>query len=120
MSIETVLIRPADDNMAPPEKVIELSVLYDGATEVMREPRVDGVDSKWYEVKYPRQIVLLSLSEYEEDATSSTLKRTLNFPPIDVNDLVRALSSFGIAVQSIHAGPPPTRVQAPKEEVETT
>lgn len=113
MSINTVLITPAEEKYSPPESIIELAVVYDGPTDVVREKKDDG-ESQWFEFKYPRQIVLLSHSTYEETEKGSTITRKTEFPAIDVNDLIRALGSFGIAVQSIHAGPPPTRMPAPE------
>lgn len=114
MSIQTVLLTPADEKYSPPETVIEVCVVQDGATEAIREQKKDG-ETAWYEIKYPRQIVLLSHSTYEETNDSSSLKRTVQFPAIDVNDLLRALASFGVAVQSLHVGAPPTRLPAPPE-----
>jgi kynurenine formamidase len=114
MSIQTVLLTPADEKFSPPETVIEVCVVQDGATEAVTTTENDT--KQWWELRYPRQLVMLSHSTYEETSDSSTLKRTTKFPAIDVNDLLRALASFGVAVQSLHVGAPPTRLPAPSQE----
>lgn len=114
MSIQTVLLTPAEEKFCPPETIIEVAVVQDGATEAVT---TEGEDKKqWWTLQYPRQLVLLSHSTYEETSDGSTLKRTMEFPAIDVNDLLRALASFGVAVQSLHIGAPPTRLPAPPEQ----
>lgn len=114
MSINYVQITPAEEKYAPPSEVIELAVLGDDTDQIVHHETEDG--RKSYELHYARKLVLLSLSDYEETNEGSTTKRKIEFPAIDLNDLLRALSSFGVGVQAWHVGGPPTQLPAPPQE----
>ena len=110
MSINYVQITPAEEKYAPPTEIIELAVVEDDTGQVVHNragPR--------YTLRYARKLVCLSLSDYEETNEGSTIKRKIEFPSIDLNDLLRALSSFGVGVQAWHVGDPPTRLPAPPQ-----
>lgn len=114
MSINYVQITPAEEKYAPPSEIIELAVVADETDQLMHQQGEDGKD--YYRVAYARKLVCLSLSDYEETDKGSTIKRKIEFPAIDLNDLLRALSSFGVGVQAWHVGDPPTQLPAaPKE-----
>lgn len=112
--INYVQIVPAEEKYAPPSEIIELAVTADETDQLMHQEGEDG--KQYYNVRYARKLVCLSLSDYEETNEGSTIKRKIEFPAIDLNDLLRALSSFGVGVQSWHVGDPPVRVPAPSEE----
>jgi hypothetical protein len=110
VSIYTVHIVPAEEQYAPPEQIIELAVVGDSTDELAHEETPDG--KQYWNLKSARKLVLLSLSDYEETSEGATIKRKTAFPAIDLNDLLRALSSFGVGVQSFHIGEPPLRFPA--------
>lgn len=114
MSINYVQITPAEEQYAPPEQIIEVAVVGDTTDQLVHEETPDG--RKHYQLAYARKLVLLSLSKYEETGKGSTTERLIEFPAIDLNDLLRALSSFGVGVQAWHVGDPPTKLPAPPEE----
>jgi hypothetical protein len=114
MSINTVHIVPAEEQYSPPEQIIELAVVGDGTDELVHEDTPEG--KQFYNLKYARKLVLLSLSDYEETSEGAISKRKIEFPAIDLNDLLRALSSFGVGVQSFHVGDPPVRFPARPED----
>ena len=108
MSINTVHIVPAEEQYSPPEQIIELAVCGDTTDQLVHEETPDG--KRHYHLNYARKLVLLSLADYEETSEGSTIKRKIEFPAIDLNDLLRALSSFGVGVQSFHVGEPPLKL----------
>ena len=114
MSINHVNIVPAEEQYAPPAQIIELAVVGDGTDELVHEETPEG--KKYWRINYARKLVLLSLSDYTEDNKGSTTKRVYEFPSIDLNDLLRALSSFGVGVQSFHVGEPPLKLPAPPQD----
>lgn len=114
MSINYVQITPAEDKYAPPNEIIELAVVADETDQLVHQETPDG--KAYFDLRYARKLVCLSLSDYEETNEGSTLKRKVQFPAIDLNDLLRALSSFGVGVQSWHVGDPPVRLPAPPQE----
>lgn len=114
MSINHVNIVPAEEEYSPPAQIIELAVVGDGTDELLHEETPDG--RKYWRVGYARKLVLLSLADYEETSEGSTTKRVYNFPAIDLNDLLRALSLFGVGVQSFHVGEPLVKLPAPPED----
>ena len=113
MSINYVQITPADEKYAPPTEIIELAVIGDGTDQLVSQETPDG--KQYYDLHYARKLVCLSLSDYTEDAKGSTTTRKVEFPAIDLNDLLRALASFGVGVQAWHAGQPPVQLPAPPE-----
>lgn len=114
MSINYVQITPADEKYAPPTQIIEIAVIGDGTDQLVHTEGDEG--RNYYNLRYARKLVCLSLSDYEETNEGSTIKRKIEFPEIDLNDLLRALSAFGVGVQSWHVGDPPVRLPAPPEE----
>lgn len=111
MSINFVQITPADEKYAPPTQIIEVAVVEDDTDQLVHAEGDDG--RQHYTLRYARKLVCLSLSDYEESSEGSTIKRKIEFPEIDLNDLLRALSAFGVGVQSWHVGEPPVRLPAP-------
>lgn len=109
MSIHTVQIVPAEEQYAPPTQIIEFAVVGDTTDQLVRETTEDGETTG--RLQFARKLVLLSLSEYEETNEGSTAKRKIDFPPIDLNDLVRALNTFGVQGGALHFGEVPFRLQ---------
>lgn len=118
MSINYVQITPAEEQYAPPAQIIEVAVVGDDTDQLLHEETPEG--RQHYRLAYARKLVCLSLSKYEETNKGSTTERLVEFPPIDLNDLLRALSSFGVGVQSWHVGDPPTQLPAPPAAAEPT
>lgn len=94
MSIHRVSLERAEEKYGPPERLIELSVH----------------DDPQYGT-----IVLLSEVEYEETSDTSSTKRVYDFPAIKVEDLLRALSTFGLGLMSVYPSVPPYGRQEPRE-----
>ena len=111
MSINYVQITPAEERYAPPEQIIQLAVCEDDTDQLVHQETEDG--RKHYTLSFARKLVCLTLCKYEEDNEGSTIKHVFEFPAMDLNDLLRALSSFGVGVQAWHVGGPPTQLPAP-------
>ena len=114
MSINYVQITPAEEQYAPPTEIIELAVVADDTDQLMHHESDEG--KTYYNVRYARKLVYLSLSDYKETDKGGTTKRKIEFPGIDLNDLLRALASFGVGVQAWHVGDPPTQLPSPPQE----
>lgn len=99
MSLHHVSLERAEEQYGPPERLIELSVHDDPSYGT---------------------IVLLSEVEYEEDADSSSTKRVYNFPAIKVEDLLRALSAFGLQLMSAYPSVPPYGRREERESSEAS
>lgn len=117
MSINSVQITPAEEKYAPPTQIIELAVVGDEADKVVlvqgdkpvEEVLAEG-GPQFGSIKQARQLVCLSLSNYEEDNKGSTTKRVVEFPAIELTDLIRALAVFGVQVHAWHLGDVPVKL----------
>ena len=79
MSVHKVVITSADEEYAPPEQEIEVTVIGDH--------------------------VYLTVYEGSDDNKPSTKKLAYEVPPLTLHDLIAALSAFGSEVLGLHVLP---------------
>ena len=75
MSVQRVVITTADEKFEPPSQEIEITV----------------IDGK----------VFITVYDGSQDNVPSDRQKRYEVPEIDLHDLVRALTAFGVAVQGV-------------------